>query len=531
MSLRNTNIDKLQQENFDVLVIGGGINGASCAAALAGKGAKVAVIDRADFASETSQASSNLIWGGIKYLEGWEFSLVRKLCLSRNKLCRNFPSSVREIRFFTAHNHNTRYPRFFLYLGTWLYWLIGNGFTKKPSIYSKKFVEKKHPTINTQNCSGAIEYSDAYLMDNDSRFVFNFISSATRQGAICANYIEAQGSQQDESGWTTTVKDLENNHCFHVRSKVIVNACGPHVDYYNKNCGQKTKHQHIFSKGVHIIVDQITPVQKVLTFFANDGRMFFVVPMGNKSCIGTTDTKVSEPKTHVTQEDRDFILENINHLLRLEKPLTCDDIISERCGVRPLVVEKHEADQAADWLKLSRKHIIEARDNFISIFGGKLTDCLNVGNEVVRFVEQCDIDLADHARRWYGESSKQCRDHFFYQAKILQIPREYAKRWWRFYDIDAFELLANIRSNGHLQELLIPEIGYYRCEAEFMRKREIITKLSDFLRRRTNLAMIMNEETLRNHHGVKEAAKLLFPKSFHQQWQEYFSKHRVELQK
>src|SRR5438045_8886266 len=101
--LRDTMVEKLQAARFDVLVLGGGINGAVSAAALTAKGAKVALIDRGDFAGETSQESSNLAWGGIKYLESYEFALVRKLCMSRNKLIDAYPSTVQEIRFYMDH--------------------------------------------------------------------------------------------------------------------------------------------------------------------------------------------------------------------------------------------------------------------------------------------------------------------------------------------------------------------------------------------------------------------------------------------
>ena len=107
--LRDTNLKKLEDHPYDVLVLGGGINGAVSAAALAGQGAKVGLIDKGDFASFTSQESSNLAWGGIKYMETFEFGLVRKLCLSRNHLIRSFPSTVQEIRFYTTHTRGFRH--------------------------------------------------------------------------------------------------------------------------------------------------------------------------------------------------------------------------------------------------------------------------------------------------------------------------------------------------------------------------------------------------------------------------------------
>ena len=111
MQLRQTNVTRLEERTFDALVLGGGINGAVSAAALSARGAHIALIDRGDFAGVTSQQSSNLAWGGIKYLETYEFGLVRKLCRARNRLLRSFPSMVQEIRFYTSHERGFRHGR------------------------------------------------------------------------------------------------------------------------------------------------------------------------------------------------------------------------------------------------------------------------------------------------------------------------------------------------------------------------------------------------------------------------------------
>ncbi len=117
-------LSKLKGKSFDVLIVGAGINGAVSAAALSAQGVKVCLIDEGDFGGQTSQESSNLVWGGIKYMENFEFGLVRKLCLARNRLLRAYPHNLREIRFFTTIEKGFRFPPFILYAGAWLYWLI-----------------------------------------------------------------------------------------------------------------------------------------------------------------------------------------------------------------------------------------------------------------------------------------------------------------------------------------------------------------------------------------------------------------------
>ena len=208
MQLRDSNLAKLDDRVFDVLIIGGGINGAVSAAALAGQGAHVALIDRGDFAGYTSQSSSNFVWGGIKYMEGAEFGLVRKLCDSRNRLLRTYPSTVKEVRFYVHLAKGFRWPRFILYMGAWLYWLIGNGATRPPRLLSTATIEKEEPVIRTAGGQGGFEYSDAYLVDNDARFVFNFIRDALDHGAIAANYVESLGPKRGKDGiWITHARD------------------------------------------------------------------------------------------------------------------------------------------------------------------------------------------------------------------------------------------------------------------------------------------------------------------------------------
>ena len=148
MKLRESNLTKLQSENFDVVILGGGINGAVAASALSAKGAKVALIDKGDFASFTSQNSSNLAWGGIKYMESFEFGLVRKLCMSRNKLMRNYPSTVEEIRFFTTITKGFRHSVLKLYAGTLFYWLMGNFFQNRRGLIIRIKMTKKEKLLN-----------------------------------------------------------------------------------------------------------------------------------------------------------------------------------------------------------------------------------------------------------------------------------------------------------------------------------------------------------------------------------------------
>ena len=534
MNLRNSNVKKLGHETYDVLIIGGGINGAVSAASLAAKGVKVALIDKNDFASGTSSQSSNLAWGGIKYLESYEFLLVSKLCKSRNHLMESYPSTVKEIRFLTTIAKGFRYPVFLVYLSTLLYWLIGRFVTRAPNYHTTGKLEQIEPLIDTANAQGGFEYSDCYLYDNDARFVFNFIRTAMNYDCIAANYVESLASARKGGVWETQARDTISGEHFSIHSKVLINACGPWVDQYNQLIGQHTEYHHLFSKGIHLIVDKMTECERVLTFFASDGRLFFVIPMGPKTCIGTTDTQVESPNAVVTEKDREFVLSNINALLDLETPLTQQDIIAERCGVRPLAKRKETGnggDEIADWIKLSRKHEIDVNrdDQFISIFGGKLTDCLNVGNEVTEWVAKLGVDVPWRDKKWYGEPDRALHEEFLHQARLLELDamtapsssEQLSVRLWRRYGENALEILEAIREDPERGKLLIENAEYLRAEIELAARREMITRLDDFLRRRSKISQVVRHQDLVNAQGLKEACSILFGSEADEKLEEY----------
>lgn len=524
MQLRRTNWRKLGEKTFDVLVVGGGINGAVSAAALSARGARVALVDRGDFASVTSQQSSNLAWGGIKYMESLEFGLVRKLCRARNELLRSYPSSVREIRFFTAHQRGFRHGLWKLVLGSWLYWFIGSFFTRRPRWMSLGRMRREEPVVSLAGSDGGFEYSDAYLPENDARFVFQFVRRAIDHGCIALNYAESLGAQRGADGlWRARVRDVTTGEETEVRARVLVNAAGPYADDHNDQSGVQTEHHHVFSKGIHLIVDQLTPNARVLTFFADDGRLFFAIPMGGRTCIGTTDTRVERPETHVTAEDRRFVLDNINKRLNLARPLTEADIISERCGVRPLVVQGRSSGER-DWLQMSRKHVVEADQSaaHVTIFGGKLTDCLNVGEEICDEVERLGVELPDRRRRWYGEPGEAARQEFLQRARHLDLPDPTALRLWQRYGDGAFELLERLRADPSLAAPVVPGAELSLAEVGFMRDRELVVKLDDLLRRRTLLAMVVRRDDLQRAAGLRAACRELFGDDADERFEEYF---------
>jgi glycerol-3-phosphate dehydrogenase len=536
MASRDAHLARIDGGTFDVLIVGGGINGAVAAASLAGRGASVALVERGDFGSFTSQESSNLVWGGFKYLENYEFPLVFKLCRSRNRLMKAYPDNIKEIGFLASLDETAPYAPWFAGLGAYGYWAIGQFGTRHPRILGKEAIETEEPVIDTSTVRGGIEYRDAYLIDNDARFVFSFIRSAIEAGASAANYVELVSAAREGDRWKTQLRDTDSGEMYTTTARVVINAAGPFVDGLNNSWGTSTDHKIVYSKGIHLVVPRLTTANhnRVLAFFDDTQRLFYVIPMGRRSVIGTTDTRVDEPFTAVNDDDRTFLLEQINRRLDLTKPLTPDDIIAERCGVRPLVVKSNAGNtDTVDWTSMSRKHAIECdrRRRVVTIFGGKLTDCLNVGEEVADVVAELGVPLEKDLHNWYGEPATATRDEFYRQARLMKLDALRSKpdterltdRLWRRYGRRAFEMLEAIRDDPRMGEDIMDSADYLRVELHFQAHTEMITKLEDFMRRRSKIDLVVHKDDILRSSGLREVAEILFGADADRRLEEYLA--------
>ena len=523
---RKKMVSRLSQDMLDVLIIGAGINGSVSAASLSTAGLKVAVVDKGDFASGSSSASSNLIWGGIKYLENREYSLVWNLCASRNRLINAYPSRVRPVRFQLACPKGFRKSATLLYLGAWVYWYFGRCFTKTPKYISKRVIDSDYPFILSDKLEGCIEYSDAFMPDNDARFCFQFIRKALQHDALALNYMSVEKLSRQQDHWEIELRDRQTEENISARARLIINASGPYAEKICLQNDLNADKKIVWSKGVHLIVDRITKHEKIFAFFADDGRPFFLLPMGNRSCIGTTDTRIDKLPAVVTDEDRDFILCNINRQLKLKDKLSKDKIIAERVGVRPLVVDKSGEDENADWTKLSRKHVIsnDAEQNFISIYGGKFTDCINIGNAIRQAASRNGLSLKSRDK-WYGEAIETRED---IMTKAARLPNtltgeHWSDRLWRLYGPDALKILQMIEEDPQLKENIIPQIDLMYAEVHYARDHEMISELDDLLSRRQMISWQYSKNQLTVMRGIKRIAEILFEEDWQNKYDRWLN--------
>jgi glycerol-3-phosphate dehydrogenase len=482
--------NNFKQDEFDVVIVGAGINGAVAAAAASAAGLSVLLIDKGDFASFTSQQSSNLVWGGIKYLQSYEFYLVLKLCLARNRLMRAYPNQIREVGFLASLGPTAPFGRLLGTFGTLFYWGIGLFGTSAPRSYSAKRAKQLEPILKSGR--KAVRYFDAQLPDNDSRFVYDFVRHAERLGAEVSNYTELVAAERG-SDWRLTLKCSSGDQV--VKAKTVINSTGPFAAGVSEILQSPTRAKLVLSKGIHLILNRkITQEDEVLAFWDEQSRLFYVLPMGDRSMIGTTDTRVDDPHTEVLSQDSEFVIRQINNQLE-GLSISEADVISVRSGVRPLVVEGSAAE-GADWHALSRKHVIETdvKSSVVTILGGKLTDCLNVGTEVLAELRK----LGHQPKKpigWFGEGKQRRKQEFYLTVAALCSDRDAAQRIadgiWRRHGEVGFEFLPRA-SFGEL----IPGLGITAVEIEWIVRNEHVVNREDLLRRRLPIAMARSEQEI-----------------------------------
>jgi glycerol-3-phosphate dehydrogenase len=410
---------------------------------------------------------------------------------------RAYPNRIKQIGFLASLGPNAPFGRTLGTLGTLFYWAIGLFGTLPPRSYSARRAKILEPNLITGR--KAVKYFDAELPDNDSRFVYDFISQAVSKGAVARNYTELIGAHFDQS-WSLILQSGNKQET--VTAGTVINAAGPFAAEIARMLGAQTKSHLVFSKGVHFVINRrLTSQNQVLALWDEQGRLFYVLPMGDRSMIGTTDTRVESPITEVTDEDITFVLRQINNQLELSEPITPSQIVSARCGVRPLVVDNSSQGSTEDWHQLSRKHVIEGNKErkVVTILGGKLTDCLNVGEELIgelnRFGQKVRVP-----GRWFGEGSQLRKSEFFSLVKerASSGSREIAEGMWRRHGENAFAIIGDQSLTD-----LFPGLGITAQEVRHIAKTEHVVTQEDLLRRRLPISMSRSQSEIEQNRELQ----------------------------
>ena len=347
----------------DLLIIGGGINGVGIARDAAGRGLKVTLVEKGDLASQTSSWSTKLIHGGIRYLENYEFRLVRESLREREVIKFIAPQITKPIRFVMPHVSHLR-PTWLIRLGLLLYDWLG-GFITLPK---SRFVNLKKDYGDNpikSNLQNGYEYSD--LQIDDARLVLLNAQDAINRGAKIYTNTSVIKTERFETYWRVSLSNSEIIEC-----KTLVNASGPFVlDVLKNICNVDTKKSLRLVQGSHIVVKKIYEGDQAYILQLQDRRIIFLIPYQNKyTLIGTTDKEVSSYlNPEITGEEKKYLIDSANTFLK--SPITEEDIVWTYAGIRPLL-----NDQNSNASKVTRDYEFDLDSKkapIISIFGGKLT--------------------------------------------------------------------------------------------------------------------------------------------------------------
>jgi glycerol-3-phosphate dehydrogenase len=363
-----------QTESYDVLVIGGGINGAGIARDAAGRGLAVAICDQGDFAGATSSASTKLIHGGLRYLEYFEFRLVAESLREREHLLAIAPHITKPLRFVMPHVVGLR-PRWMIRLGLWLYDHIG-GRISLPHSQSIKL--KKLSTINPLRSSieNGFTYSDAWV--DDARLVILNLRSAQAYGAAVYARTRLISAMRVGGRWECVLENVASKETKKVEARTLVNAAGPWVAQMDQiiNPSSHAGHRQAAVKlvrGSHIIVPKLYTHDHAYILQNPDKRIVFMIPYEESfTLIGTTDVPQDhmDNATTISEEETSYLIDAVNGYL--DKPITRNDIVWSYSGVRPLFDD--EADNPS---AVTRDYTLVLQDAMnvpcLSVYGGKIT--------------------------------------------------------------------------------------------------------------------------------------------------------------
>lgn len=485
----------LSARRFDVLVVGGGATGAGIAREAALRGLAVALVERGDFGSGTSSRSSRLIHGGLRYLEHRRFGLVRESLAERGVLLRIAPHIVRPLGFLFPVYRGDRVSRWKAELGLTLYDLFAHGGNvRRHRPLGKRGVLEHEPLLKEPGLSGGALYWDAQC--DDARLSLANVRAAAAHGALVANHTCVTAFEQENGRITGAIlEDQLTGAQGTVHARVVINATGPWVDVVRRLEEPGAKPSLAPTRGSHVMVPRSRiGHHHAITFMSPiDGRIMFVLPWGDRSYIGTTDTESADSPDHVsaTEADMLYLLRSANALFPAAR-LGLDDVSYSWSGLRPLV-----ADSAVTPGARTREHLISVGPRgLVSIAGGKLTTYRRMALDVIRRVKALlglpDIDPDPTKARSAteplpgGEGYKV--EALFARGVARGLPEPVVAHLVGQYGSEVPSLYDIAAEWPHLKEPVHPHHGAIGAEVVHSVRTEYARRLDDVMFRRLSIA-------------------------------------------
>jgi glycerol-3-phosphate dehydrogenase len=482
-------------EAYDVLVVGGGVNGTGIARDAAGRGYSVMLCEMHDLASGTSSAATKLVHGGLRYLEYYKFRLVREALEEREVLWAAAPHIIWPLRFVLPHHEGLR-PAWLLRLGLFVYDYLGGRKLLPPTRTLDLRTDPAGKPLK-DGYRTAFEYSDCWV--NDARLVALNARDAADRGALVRTRTRVVSARREGGRWHCVVEDTRSGARENVVARLLVNAAGPWVDkVIVEAIGQNGAHHVRLVKGSHIVTRRLFAHDRCYFFQNADGRIFFAIPYeGDFTLIGTTDLDhEGEPgEVKISDAETDYLLAAASGYFR--DPVTRDDIVWTYSGVRPLFDDGASAAKEA-----TRDYVLRLDGDLttgplINVFGGKLTTYRRLSQKVVDMIGAA---IGEKGPRWTAKGTLPGGDFPArgFEALVSGLQRTYPaldpallRRLARAYGTRAAVLLGDAREASGLGEHF--GAGLHAREVDYLIANEWAVSADDVLWRRTKLGLRIDE--------------------------------------
>ena len=492
---------QLANQTFDLLVIGGGIIGAGIIWDASLRGLSCALVEQGDFASGTSSKTTKLIHGGIRYLESFDFKLVRQAIRERQILLKLAPGLVKPLPFLIPVIGNSPRPWPLVKLGVTLYdWMAGRSLrhgSGQASIQPHRFLNRQQvaqmePLLSQLPLERGALYHDAQM--EDARLVLEVLKIAHEHGAKITNHCSVVRFLSEKGHLSgALVEDRLDNKRYEARAKLLINATGPWVDRLRQMASPGIQPIVRPSKGIHLVYPDLGLKHALLLSSARDQRIFFLIPWKGLTLIGTTDTDYQADPGQVTpnSEEVNYLIEETNRALPQLK-LQKEKVISTFAGVRPLVLKEKKDPWA-----VSRMHLIhEDPHGLVSIVGGKFTTFRQIAQEVVdrvsrRFPEKrlspcktAQTPLGPLASNWRTQEIPSLLKDLIQQGSIYPPG---VSHLIQHYGVRAKPILEWIQADRRLADPLCPHHPFIKAEVRYAAQKEMALSLSDLFWRRLGI--------------------------------------------
>jgi glycerol-3-phosphate dehydrogenase len=496
---RQEQFEKLN-DSYDICVIGGGATGAGVALDATLRGYKVIVMEKGDFASQTSSKSTKLVHGGVRYLEqavrnlDWQqFKMVYKALHERKIMLQNAPHLAHPLALLTPCY--SWFDRAYYRIGMWLYDKIAGSTNLKDSRgLNKKEIQKEVPALNCKKIVGGILYYDGQM--NDARYALSILQEAEKLGATVLNYTELSSFTYSHKSLKIKQvhgRDLIGNKEFQFHVRAVVNATGPFTDKIRKLANPNLHERMKVSRGAHIVLEKkFWPGETALLIpKTDDGRVVFLLPWRGYVLVGTTDDadKLSENPV-ITEEEKTYLLTYFNRYA-IEKA-SPSDIKAGFVGLRPLLQVQLQTAMQTDTKSLVRDHEVEVdrRSKLVSIMGGKWTtyrimaeDTLDIVETEVLHVHKSPCLTKNH--------SIMGGEHFdvglFLNSTVLNV--ETRRHLYETYGSLAPKVIEFCQHIPQGTDLLLDGLPYLQGEIDYLKKHEMATCWDDVLNRRWGIGL------------------------------------------